>query len=594
VVREKGENEPVPRKSDAVHVSTTRRQYKDRVYTAHLLRRSYREDGKVKNETLANLSPLPDPAIDAIRAVLKGQTLVPFDSQFDITRSVQHGAVAAVWGLSQRIGLTNILGPICPERDDALALIVSQVVEPASKASYNSWWQDNSMGIDLGLTGAHTDRAYRALDWLYERKDAIETALVAEHLGEGAMVCCDLSSSWVEGSHCPRAAFGHSKEGKRGKRQIEYGAVATTLGLPLAIEGFAGNTSDPASFAHAVEVVRNRFHLPSVVFVGDRGTITKARIEQLRQLPGLSWITALRAPQIRALVEDYSIQPSFFDQSNLAEIASHPNYPGERLVVCRNPELAEERAHKRLALLDATEADLTQVKVAVDAGRLHDPARIGMRVGKVVGRHKVAKHFQLDIVAGKLFFSRKQESIDSEAALDGIYVIRTCVGADVLTAAQTVAIYKSLSNLERDFRTMKTVEVEIRPIRHHLADRVRAHAFLCMLAAHLVWYLRREWAELTFRDQSPQPHPDPVAKAHRSQAASTKAASRHQPDGAEVRSFQALLDHLATLTRNTCQVPGTDLTIEKLSIPTPTQRRAFELLQIPIPLGFMSTRQIPV
>lgn len=583
----------MPRKSNAVHVSTTSRQYKDRVYTAHLLRRSYREDGKVKNETLANLSHLPGPAIDAIRAVLKGQTLVPFGSQFDITRSLPHGAVAAVWGLSQRIGLTNILGPACPERDDALALIVSQVAEPASKASYSSWWQDNSMGVDLDLAGSHTDRADRALDWLYERKDAIEAALVTKHLGEGAMVCYDLSSSWVEGSHCPLAAFGHSKEGKRGKRQIEYGAVATTQGLPLAIEVFAGNTSDPASFAHEVEVVRDRFHLQNVVFVGDRGMITQARIEQLRQLPGLGWITALRAPQIRALVEDYSIQPSLFDQSNLAEIASHPDYPGERLVVCRNPELAEERARKRPALLDATESDLAQVEVAVDSGRLHDPARIGMRVGKVVGRHKVAKHFQLDIVEGKFSFSRKQESIASETALDGVYVIRTCVGADVLTAAQTVATYKSLSNLERDFRTMKTVDVEIRPIRHHLADRVRAHAFLCMLAAHLVWYLRRDWAELTFRDQSPETHIDPVAKAQRSKAASTKAARRHQPDGAEVRPFQGLLDHLATLTRNTCQVPGTDLTIEQLSVPTPTQHRAFELLQIPIPLSFMSTRQVP-
>jgi transposase len=342
-----------------------------------------------------------------------------------------------------------------------------------------------------------------------------------------------------------------------------------------------------------VEVVRDRFHLQNVLFVGARGMITQARIEQPRQLPGLGWITALRAPQIRALVEDYSIQPSLFDQSNLAEIASHPDYPGERLVVCRNPQLAEERARKRQALLDATESDLAQVKVAVDSGRLHDPARIGMRVGKVVGRHKVAKHFQLDIVEGKFSFSRKQESIASETALDGIYVIRTCVGAEVLTAAQTVATYKSLSNLERDFRTMKTVDVEIRPIRHHVADGVRAHAFLCMLAAHLVWYLRRDWAELTFRDQSPETHIDPVAKAQRSKAASTKAARRHQPDGAEVRPFQGLLDHLATLTRNTCQVPGTDLTIEKLSVPTPTQYRAFELLQIPIPLSFMSTRQVP-
>ena len=320
--------------------------------------------------------------------------------------------------------------------------------------------------------------------------------------------------------------------------------------------------------------------------------ITQARIEQLRQLPGLGWITALRAPQIRALAEDYSIQPSLFDQSNLAEIASHPDYPGERLVVCRNPELAQERARKRWELLDGTEVDLQQVRAAVASGRLRDPAKIGMRVGRVVGRHKVAKHFQLDISEGHFSFSRKPMSIAAETALDGIYVIRTSVAAQALSAAQAVATYKSLSHRERDFRTMKTVDVEIRPIRHRLADRVRAHAFMCMLAAHLIWYLRRDWAELTFRDESPEPRVDPVARAQRSKAASSKAARRHQPDGSQVRPFQGLLDHLATLTRNTCQVPGTNLTIEKLSIPTPTQRRAFELLQIPIPLAFMSTRQV--
>jgi len=574
-----------------MHVVTTRRQYKDRVYTAHLLRRSYREDGRVKNETLANLSALPDPAIEAVRAVLKGQTLTPFGSDFEVIRSLPHGAVAAVWGLAKRTGLTELLGPACPERDAALALVVSQVVEPASKAAYSTWWADNTMGVDLGLAGAHTDVAYQAMDWLYARKDKIESALVARHLRDGSLVCYDLSSSWVEGSHCPLAAFGHSKEGKRGKRQIEYGVVATKEGLPLAIEVFPGNTSDPASFVQVVEAVRGRFQLQNMVFVGDRGMITQARIDALRQVPGLGWLTALRAPQIKALVEDYSIQPSLFDQANLAEIASHPDYPGERLVVCRNPTLATERARKRKALLDATEDDLARVRAAVEAGRLKDPAKIGQRVGKVAGRHKMEKHFSLDMAEGKFAFSRKQESIDAEAALDGIYVIRTSVDTGVLSAAETVVTYKSLANLERDFRTIKTVDVHIRPIRHRLSDRVRAHALVCLLAAHLVWYLRREWTPLTFRDETPPPRPDPVAPAERSATAAAKAAWRSQPDGTALRPFQGLLDHLGTLTRNTCQVPGTAITIEKLLQPTPTQRRAFDLLQLPIPLSIMSSRQ---
>lgn len=519
-------HERLPRKSSAVHVVTTRRQYKDRFYTAHLLRRSYREDGKVKNETLVNLSHLPEPAIEAVRALLKGQTLAPFGSGFAITRSLPHGAVAAVWGLCRQVGLTDILGPACPERDAALALIVSQVVEPASKAASSSWWSDNTMGVDLELAGAHTDVAYQAMDWLYQRQDEIESALVASHLRDGSLVCYDLSSSWVEGSHCSLAAFGHSKEGRRGKRQIEYGVVANTEGLPLAIEVFAGNTSDPASFVPSVQLVRDRFQLQNVVFVSDRGMITQARIDELREVPGLGWLTALRAPQIKALVEDYSIQPSLFGQANLAEIASHPDYPGERLVVCRNPALAAERARRRESLLDATEAELVQVRTAVEAGRLKDPAKIGIRVGKVAGRHKMAKHFHLDSAEGRFSFSRKQDGIGAEAALDGIYVIRTSVTPDVLSATEAVATYKSLANLERDFRTMKTVDVEIRPIRHPVTDRVRTHALVCMLAAHLVWYRRRDWASLTFRDDAPAQRADPVAPAERSAPASAKAAWR--------------------------------------------------------------------
>ncbi len=566
-----------------MHVVTTRRRYKDRVYETHLLRRTFREDGVVKNETLANLSHLPPEALEAVRRVLHGEHLVADTDAFSIQRSLRHGDAAAVLSMARRLGLDALLGPPSQLRDVALGLVCAQVLEPASKAAYTSWFSDTSLGVDLGLTRLHTDACYEAMDLLLERKDAIEAALVHRDREDGSFVCYDLSSSFVEGSHNELAAFGHSRDGKRGKRQIEYGVVATTEGLPVAIEVFPGNTADPKSFAEVVEATKDRFGLSRVVFVGDRGMITSARIAALKEAGGFGWVMALRAPDIKALVADGAIQPSLFDEVNLAEIV-HSDYEGEHLVACKNPFLAAERARKREALLSATEVDLDKVASSVASGRLRDPGRIGLRAGRVLNRHKMAKHFEIEIADGVFSFSRKTEAIEAEAALDGIYVIRTSEPAQALSPDEVVATYKSLANIERDFRTMKSVDLHIRPIRRRLTDRVRAHAFICLLAAHLVFHLRAAWAPLTFKDEAPPARTDPVLPAVRSTRASAKAAARRRQDGQELRPFQGLLDHLGTLTRNTCQVPGTTVTFERLAEPTPTQRKAFELIDAPIPL----------
>jgi len=570
-----------------MHVATTTRRHGDREYKTTLLRQSYREGGKVRHRTLANLSYLPEETVELLRASLAGTAFVPACEALVTIRSLPHGDVAAVWGLAEKLGFKDLLGPPCRERDVALALICSQVVEPASKAAYTTWWQDRTLGVDLAIAGVHSDEAYEAMDWLFSRKEAIEKALVTRYLGDGSLVCYDLSSSWVEGQHNELAAFGHSRDGKRAKRQIEYGVVASTEGLACAIEVFAGNTSDPKSFEAIVEIIAERFALQRVCFVGDRGMITSARVEALRAHSGIDWVTALRATEIKKLVVDGVVKPSLFDEVNLVEI-SHPDYDGERLVACRNPLLAVERARKRRELLDATEADLAKVKAQVDAGRLRDPGKIGLRAGRVANRHKTAKHFTLEIAEGRFSFSRNAEAIAAEAKLDGIYVIRTSLHEDKMPADEVVKTYKSLSNLERNcFQHMKTVDVEIRPIRHRLADRVRTHAFLCMLGAHLTWHLGKAWAPLTFTDEAPPERADAVAPARRSQGASAKAARRAQRDGTPIRPFEGLLDHLATLTRNTNKVAGTEVSFDQLTEATPTQRRAFELLGIPIPLRIM-------
>lgn len=570
-----------------MHVATTTRRYKDTTYRTHLLRRSVREGPKVRKETLANLSHLPEAAIEAIRRVLAGQSLVGAEEAFTIRRSRPHGHVAAVWAQAKALGLPGLLGPACPERDVALALVIARVCRPGSKLATTRWWTDTTLAADLGVAEVGTDQVYAAMDWLVARQPAVEAALAGRHLDAGGLVLFDLSGSYVEGRHNELAAHGYSRDGKRGKAQITYGLVTDVQGRPVAVEVFAGNTADPTNFTAAVTKVRKRFGLSQVVMVGDRGMITQARIDDLRELPGAGWITALRAPAIKKLAGQQAIQLSLFDQTDLAEITS-PDYPGERLVACRNPDLADERARKRGELLAATDAELDKVAAAVTAGRLRDAGKIGVRAGKVVNRFKMAKHYQLTIDDDTFSYTRDHDAIAAEAALDGIYVVRTSVAADRLAPGEVVEAYKRLRLVEAQFRSLKTVDLHLRPIHHRLAGRVRAHVLICMLAAYLTWHLRRAWAPLCFTDEDPPDRrDDPVGKAHRSPEANAKASTRTTTHGHPAHSYQSLLDHLATLTRNDVVFADTDVVIDKLAELTPTQRYAFDLLATPVPTKLM-------
>ena len=570
-----------------MHVETSRshqvlKDGTERTYERHLLRRSFRDDGKVRKETLANLSQLPPEAIAAVRAVLAGKTLIDADAAFEITRSRPHGHAAAVAAMARALGLPALLGPPGPHRDLALALVISRVIRPASKLSTAGWWDDVTLGPDLGVAGTSTDDLYAAMDWLTGRQDDIEKQLAARHLAEGGIAMFDLSSSWVEGRHCELAAYGYSRDGKRGKPQIEYGLLTDKDGRPVAVRVFAGNTADPKAFPEAVAAVRGKFGLQKMIMVGDRGMITTARIKDLRELEGMAWITCLRHPAIKKLMaQDGPLQPSLFDEQDLAEISSG-DFPGERLIACRNPFEAAKRVRTREALLQATEADLGTIAARAAAGKIKDPDKIGVAAGKVINKRKVAKHFLLDIGEGRISWHRDQASIDAEALTDGIYVIRTPVPAETLDAPGAVAAYKDLANLERDFRHIKAEDLDLRPIYHRLEDRVKAHVLICMLACYLTWHLRQAWAPLTYTDEHPPARANPVAPARRSPSADAKAAVKTGPGNQPIRGFRDLIDHLATLTRDTIVVSGQP--VDKLANPTPTQRRAFDLIGAPIPL----------
>jgi hypothetical protein len=573
-----------------MHIDNASRQYltaggERRTSRCYLLRRSYRDErGRPRNETLANLSALPDHVIEALGKMLRGATLVDAEAAFEVERSVPHGNVAAAHVMASGLGLAGLLGPPCRERDIAYALIVSRAVRPESKLSTARWWQagDTTLGADLSVADASTDEIYAAMDWLVSRQRQIEKQLAARHLSPGGIAMYDLSSSWVEGSCCELAAFGHSRDGKRGRRQVEYGLLTDRLGRPVAVEVFAGNTGDPESFKTAITRVREDFGIERLIMVGDRGMITGTRIDDLRKLGGMGWITALKAPAIARLAADGGpLQMSLFDTHNFAEI-THPDYPGERLICCHNPALAADRARTRAELLAATEAGLDTIRKSVTAGRLKDPDKIGIRVGKVINKRKVGKHFILGIGPGRLAWRRDEEKIATEAALDGIYVIRTSVPRGILDAAGAVTAYKDLKYVERDFRITKADDLDLRPIHHYLADRVRGHVLICMLACYLTWHLRAALAELTFTDQHIPAPADPVAPAQRSAEARRKDGAKRTSDDLPICKYQDLLEHLATLTRQTISFAGQR--IEKLTTPTPVQRRAFELLGAPVPL----------
>ncbi|MDF3311556.1 IS1634 family transposase [Rhodococcus sp. T2V] len=564
------------------------KQGRHRDYQSAYLRRTFREGTRVRNETVANLSTLPAHVIDWVEAGLKGQTLVPADTAATVIRSVPHGHVAAVWAQAKALGLPALLGPAGRMRDLAMALILARAVAPASKLATTTWWADTTLGEDLDVAAASTDEVYAAMDWLTGRQDHIEKRLARKHLDPKVnptrIAMFDLSSSWVTGRHCDLAARGYSRDGKKGCEQIEYGLLTDPEGRPVAVRVFEGNTADPTAFTHAVTAVKDTFGLENMLMVGDRGMITAARITALKELGGLGWLTALRAPQIAALAaDDGPLQMSLFDTQNFAEI-SHPDYPGERLIACRNPALADERARKRSELLNATEAELGKVVAAVTAGRLSGAGKIGVKVGRVLGKYKMAKHFRLDITDATLTVERDQTGIDAEAALDGIYTLRTTATVDELGTAAVIDAYKNLSRVERDFRSLKAIDLDLRPIHHRLTDRVKAHVLICMLAAYLTWHLRKTLAPLTFTDEHPPAREDPVAPAARSAAATRKASRRKDDTDQPVRSYQGLLAHLATLTRNDLRYGDDGPIVPTLAVPTPTQRRAFELLDTTIPL----------
>lgn len=563
-----------------LYVAEIKNKYKDRVYTTFLLRRSYREDGKVKQETLGNLSHLPPHTIALIRGSLKGETFVPAAEQFEIVRTRFHGHVAAVRGMLRRLGLHELLdAKPSRQRDLAEALIVARAVDPHSKLATTRWWADTTLPADLGIEDATEDELYAAMDWLGERQTVIETRLAQRHLTAGDLVLYDVSSSYYEGQHCPLAAFGHNRDGKRGKKQIVYGLIVNRLGCPVAVEVFGGQTADPSTVASQVEKIKARFRLGHVVLAGDRGMLTRARIESLKQGSGLDWVTALRAKEIQQLADQGRIQLTLFDEQDLAEITA-PDYPGERLIVCRNPLLAEERSRKRTELLAATEELLARLAQRVKSGQLKKKEKIGEALGRIKNRYKMGKHFVCHIDEGHFTYERREENIQREAQLDGVYVVRTSVPAEKWSAEEAVLSYKSLSQAERAFRTLKSIDLQVRPIYHRLTERVQSHIFLCMLAYYVQWHLRQAWKPLLFDDEAPGAHREgsPVRPAVRSPAAEHKARTQQRADGTPVHSFRTLLEHLSTLARNDVRIPAKPElpTFPVLTTPTPLQRQALE------------------
>ena len=574
----------MPARTGTAHVVTTTRKYKDQVYRTHLLRRSYREDGKVKNETLGNLSHLPEPLIDLIRRSLQGETFVPVAQAFEVVCSPAHGGVQAVAAAMQRLGLASLIGSKASrERDLVLAMVAARILAPHTKLATTRWWHTTTLAEVFSVADANEDDLYAAMDWLLARQDTIEKKLAARHLSAGSLVLYDLSSSYFEGTTCPLAKLGHNRDAKKGLLQVNYGLLTDVRGCPVAVSVHEGNTTDSKTLLPAVQRVHRDFGIEQLVMVGDRGMISQKAIDELRETDGIGWITALKSASIRALVEQAQLQLGLFDERNLIELSS-PEYPGERLVACRNPELAKLRAHKREALLAATEKNLGKIKAAVDAARLAGADKIGVRVGKVINQYKVAKHFELAIGTAAFTFARKHDGITAEAALDGIYIIRTSVSTTQMDSADCVRHYKALANVERAFRSLKTIDLKVRPIHHRTADRVRAHIFLCMLAYYVEWHMREAWRELMFADcdQQAKATRDPVAPAKRSKAALAKVASHTLDDGTPAHSFRTLLEELATIVRNACRIPHARPdapTFEVLTSPNPKQQRALELIQ---------------
>jgi len=549
-----------------------------------LLRESYRDGPRVRKRTLANLSALSAAQIEAIRAVLRGEPLRPAGELFEAIRSLPHGHVQAVSVAMQRLGFSQLLSARAqPERDLVCAMVAARILAPHTKLATTRWWHTTTLAADFGVAAASEDDLYAAMDWLLQRQGTIQKKLAARHLRAGSLVLYDLSSSYFEGTTCPLAKLGYSRDRRRGTLQVNYGLLTDVRGCPVAVSVHEGNTADSQTFLPEVQRLRTDFGIERMVMVGDRGMIAQKAIDAMRDTDGIGWITALKSVSIRALIEQGQLQLGLFDERNLLELSS-PDYPGERLVACRNPELAKLRAHKREALLCATEKNLEKIKARVVAGKLTGQDKIGVRVGQVNNQYKVAKHFALTIGETAFTYQRKHDSIAAEAALDGLYLIRTSMSATQMDAAECVRHYKALANVERAFRTLKTINLKVRPIHHRTADRVRAHIFLCILAYYVEWHMREAWRELLFADTEQQAKAtrDPVAPAKRSKAALAKAARHTLDDGTPAHSFRTLLEELGTVVRNTCRTRGSSDDAPRFEIVTtasPKQARATELLQ---------------
>jgi len=550
----------------------------------YLLRESYREGKKVLKRTLANLSALSDEQIESLRAVLSGRSVRPVEDLWQTVRSRPHGAVQAVRVAMQRLGFESLIASRPgPERDAVCAMVAARILSPHTKLATTRWWHTTTLPEEFGVAGMDENDLYAAMDWLLERQNVIQKKLAARHLHEGGLALYDLSSSYFEGRCCPLAKIGYSRDGKRNTLQVNYGLLTNRAGCPVGISVYEGNTGDAKTLPDQVKRLREDFGLQRLVLVGDRGMISHKAIDSLRSLEGLAWITALKSVQIRALVQGGALQLGLFDERNLLEFA-HPDYPRERLIACRNAELGRLRGHKREALLMATEKELHKIRSRVEGGALAGEDKIGVRVGKVVNKYKVAKLFALTIEDHRFEFQRLEAQIAAEAALDGIYIIRTSVPKKQMDSAEAVRSYKALAEVERAFRSMKTIDLHIRPIHHRLETRVRAHIFLCMLAYYVEWHMREAWRELMFADEDLQrkTRRDPVAAAQRSKAALEKVTTHTLSDGAQAHSFRTLLQELSTIVRNICQ-PSAGVTaaatFQMTTIPNQTQQRALQLLQ---------------
>jgi len=550
---------------------------------AILLRESYREDGKVKKRTLANLSHFPLDQVDTLRHVLKGEQLAPVDSLFEVTDSKLHGHVNAVRMAMKRLNFDKLVSAKSSrERDIVVAMVAARILDPDSKLATTRWWDNTTLSEDLGIDDADENELYEAMDWLLDRQEKIEKKLAGRHLVEDGLVLYDLSSSYMEGENCPLAAIGYNRDGKKGKLQVNYGLLTDDRGCPVSVEIFPGNTADASTLVPQAQKAREEFGIDHFVLVGDRGMISSKQIEQLREIGNIDWITALRSGQIRKLLDAGMIDMSLFDKRNLYEVA-HPDFPGERLVVCRNPLMAERRAHTRQSLIEATLAELEKVRGLVAHNRLKGKEKIGVRVGRVVNKYKMAKHIHLDIEENSFDYRVLEESVKAEAAMDGLYVIRTSLAEDRMGAEDAVRHYKDLSKVERAFRSLKSIDLRVRPIYHHLEKRVRSHIFLCMLAYYVEWHMKEAWRELLFSDEEQEQKKgrDPVAPAKRSAEALKKVHSKRLEDGTAAHSFRTLLASLSTIVRNTCRRQGAgpqEASFAMMTRANPEQKRALALI----------------